>query len=1338
MTMRRNTRDERILFHYNGHGVPKPTDNGEIWVFNKDFTQYIPLSLYDLQQWLGSSTICVFECSSAGTAVKWFEKFLEQRQQERERIGRQEKGANLGQVQEDHILLAACGVNETLPINAALPADMFTSCLTTPIKMALRWALMNTILLDISPALIDQIPGKLNDRRTPLGELNWIFTAVTDTIAWTVLPKHLFQKLFRQDLLVACLFRNFLLAERIMPPCRCTPISVPKLPPTYNHSMWLAWDLAVDSCLSKLSKHNAGYQNGVNNDFKHYSFFSDQLTAFEVWMKFGSQDRGSPEQLPIVLQVLLSQQHRLRALKLLGQFLDLGSWAVNQGLCVGIFPYVLKLLKSPAPELVETLVFIWAKILAVDKTCQVDLAKEDGHIYFLKVLENPKSPPAQRVQSEFILSVICNQNRLGQSLCLNSNLMQLCLNQLSHEDPEVRKWAVFCLSKFWESYDDAQEMVTKESACEKLSLLLTDPIPEVRAAIVYAFGTFLKREKEGSNIKTLPNNFGILLLRLALNMSVAIVDASPLVRAELTIALARFVDICAEPFLELLNQFKVISLQRLELKERDLCGSSGSTTPLPTGTWENMRSAHEYNLGKRVDEGETNAHQLTPSKKRVGSSVSKDGELDQRQVVDPGLPLPQEPRQFEGMANRESYTKKVDAELTGLLDYRSGIYEFIWKVIRSLAIDPCSEVSKVAQHLVDSIQQAAKQYKNLGNHLHQEYLEKSTAYNGSTEDKRASWTASSVKSYDETGDRQRADSTRRNSSGGESSRGDTKPPDQSPDQETILPTVLQNRHQSGAPSVDQSDPTSSNATTNISNVPVFNTTASAHKSTSNQPKNSANVPCSASQKNTNPNSKISTLTSFLSKTLSTHLITTPQTSPPTHTSLPCTSSRLAAANQPNSAPSPANVNLFEPETGPSEDPGNSDNFSSIQAQLHASLSEDPLIYSTLYDEACTYFSYPLMRSQEDDEMSPDVSERWWKRQCNEYLMNEVEEWISSQAAVLNTKKLETEVTILENESAIRTLAFNSFEPIICVADDTANVVLWNWVQGNKMAVINNHKNQAKITSLNFLNEQEVPLIAVGSDDGVVRIWDNIYSNSRLVTAWRVLMNASPVSTSSPISLVLEWQQQNERLLASGNTNLIRVWDLDHELSIQDVPTNSEFPLTCMTSDKNTSKGTTVMTGFEDGSIRFFDLRQPTYSAPIAVYSEHQSRIINISAPKSTNGIVISGSSNGIIKFWDQSGASETSQRTISSFSSSSTMVAFSVYEQASIMAVGVHDQRVKIMNFIGNELSVIKYHDGFLRQRIGPITSMTFHPYSALLAVGASDSLVSIYAGEHIKVNPAQ
>lgn len=52
------------------------------------------------------------------------------------------------------------------------------------------------------------------------------------------LSSDLFQKLFRQDLLVASLFRNFLLAERIMRSYNCTPVSSPRLPPTYMHAMW--------------------------------------------------------------------------------------------------------------------------------------------------------------------------------------------------------------------------------------------------------------------------------------------------------------------------------------------------------------------------------------------------------------------------------------------------------------------------------------------------------------------------------------------------------------------------------------------------------------------------------------------------------------------------------------------------------------------------------------------------------------------------------------------------------------------------------------------------------------------------------------------------------------------------------------------------------------------------------------------------------------------------------------------------------------------------------------------------------------------------------------------
>ncbi len=62
-----------LLYGIVGHGVPRPTPNGEIWVFNSNYTQYIPLSIYDLQAWVGYPSIYVLDCSAAGILLQHFE-----------------------------------------------------------------------------------------------------------------------------------------------------------------------------------------------------------------------------------------------------------------------------------------------------------------------------------------------------------------------------------------------------------------------------------------------------------------------------------------------------------------------------------------------------------------------------------------------------------------------------------------------------------------------------------------------------------------------------------------------------------------------------------------------------------------------------------------------------------------------------------------------------------------------------------------------------------------------------------------------------------------------------------------------------------------------------------------------------------------------------------------------------------------------------------------------------------------------------------------------------------------------------------------------------------------
>ncbi|XP_019450728.1 PREDICTED: regulatory-associated protein of TOR 1-like [Lupinus angustifolius] len=536
-TCRKYAKSERVLFHYNGHGVPKPTPNGEIWVFNKSYTQYIPLPITELDSWLKTPSIYVFDCSAAGMIVNSFIELHEW------------SASNSSGSTKDCILLAACEAHETLPQSAEFPADVFTSCLTTPIKMALRWFCTRSLLCEsLDYSLIDKIPGRPNDRKTLLGELNWIFTAVTDTIAWNVLPHELFQRLFRQDLLVASLFRNFLLAERIMRSANCSPVSHPTLPPTHQHHMWDAWDMAAELCLSQLPS----LVEDPNAEFQPSTFFTEQLTAFEVWLDHGSEHKKPPEQLPIVLQVLLSQCHRFRALVLLGRFLDMGPWAVDLALSVGIFPYVLKLLQTTTPELRQILVFIWTKILALDKSCQVDLVKDGGHIYFIKFLDSMEAYPEQRAMAAFVLAVIVDGHRRGQEACIEAGLIHVCLKHLqssspndSQTEPLFLQWLCLCLGKLWENFNEAQTIGLQEDAPSIYALLLSEPQPEVRAAAVFALGTLLDvgfgscrgvgRDEEYDDDDKFRAEVSIIKSLLSVAS-----DGSPLVRAEVAVALARF------------------------------------------------------------------------------------------------------------------------------------------------------------------------------------------------------------------------------------------------------------------------------------------------------------------------------------------------------------------------------------------------------------------------------------------------------------------------------------------------------------------------------------------------------------------------------------------------------------------------------------------------------------------------------------------------------------------------------------------------------------------------------------------------------------------------------
>jgi regulator-associated protein of mTOR len=614
LSMRKVAKGERVLFHYNGHGVPRPTPSGEIWLFNRQYTQYIPLSLLELLGWISSPAIFIWDCSAAGNIVTKVVEFAARKDEE---VAKAQAGKTEDHVPPsaqhpfaDTIQLAACQAHQSLPMNPDLPADLFTSCLTSPIEMALTFFILrNPLKAGIDVKLAFQIPGKQNDRKSPLGELSWIFTAITDTIAWNTFPPALFQRLFRHDLVIAALFRGFLLAERIMRHYDCTPISIPALPATHNHPLWDSWDLAVDRCLAQLppilaaedarrEAVEAGLPAPPEVAFQPSRFFSDELQAFELWLEQGiaravapadvattpesptmpptdgttRRHAVHPQQLPIVLQVLLSQAHRTRALVGLCKFLDLGPWAVNLGLSIGIFPYVLKLLQAPTVDLKPLLIFIWARILGVFRACQDDLIRvaapvpagrqvEPPFVYFVRALDPAANVllipnvSEHRAMCAFILAILCRDHRAGQLACLDWSVLDLCLQHLADIDPLLRQWSALCIAQLWNEFDEAKGHGIARQAHEKLSSKLSDEVPEVRAAVLYALASLIGApagERTRSDARSLSgartsrthlaaSDQVDIELGVAMSTLRLVGDGSPQVRRELVVLLSAIV-----------------------------------------------------------------------------------------------------------------------------------------------------------------------------------------------------------------------------------------------------------------------------------------------------------------------------------------------------------------------------------------------------------------------------------------------------------------------------------------------------------------------------------------------------------------------------------------------------------------------------------------------------------------------------------------------------------------------------------------------------------------------------------------------------------------------------
>ena len=78
--------------------------------------------------------------------------------------------------------------------------------------------------------------------------------------------------------------------------------------------------------------------------------------------------------------------------------------------------------------------------------------------------------------------------------------------------------------------------------------------------------------------------------------------------------------------------------------------------------------------------------------------------------------------------------------------------------------------------------------------------------------------------------------------------------------------------------------------------------------------------------------------------------------------------------------------------------------------------------------------------------------------------------------------------------------------------------------------------------------------------------------------------------------------------------------------------------------------------------------------------------------------------------------------------------ALALHASAPIVASGSRNQFIKLFDLAGlasgghvRELQTIRYFDGFLGARIGPVSCLCWHPSRLLLAAGATEPVVSLW-----------
>jgi len=220
---------------------------------------------------------------------------------------------------------------------------------------------------------------------------------------------------------------------------------------------------------------------------------------------------------------------------------------------------------------------------------------------------------------------------------------------------------------------------------------------------------------------------------------------------------------------------------------------------------------------------------------------------------------------------------------------------------------------------------------------------------------------------------------------------------------------------------------------------------------------------------------------------------------------------------------------------------------------------------------------------------------------------------------------------------VSALLFHPFENMLVVAEKRL-LAVWDVKEFERVNLFSNENARGtKISAVSWINEQNQSLLMAGSDDGVVRLWKNVHvkdTQPEIVSAWLAVRS---MPRGSGVGLVLDWQQETGHLLAAGPVDSIRVWDVEREICVLDLPVDSDRD-SYVSSVCSMAEGGVVVAGCGDGAVRMFDLRATSHT--IHTVSKHPGSVVQVRGQRwggqgaEIEGDLLSGGINGDIHISD--------------------------------------------------------------------------------------------------------